>query len=53
MKNLRRFTGSETKIDIEFCDVIPLSETGKRSPIVSTVQEDFQSLPGARRPRVP
>jgi phenylacetate-CoA ligase len=44
LKKLRRFVGDETKIDVEFCDVIPLSETGKRSPVVSTVQQDFQTL---------
>jgi phenylacetate-CoA ligase len=44
MKKLRRFVGSETRIDVEFCDVIPLLETGKRSPVVSAVHEDFQSL---------
>jgi phenylacetate-CoA ligase len=51
MTALRRFVGDDTKIDIEFCDTIPLLETGKRSPIVSTVREDFQTLPrqtGAR-----
>jgi NAD dependent epimerase/dehydratase family len=44
MKKLRRFVGDDIKIDVEFCDVIPLSETGKRSPVVSTVQENFRSL---------
>jgi phenylacetate-CoA ligase len=44
MKKLRRFVGSETRIDVEFCDAIPLLETGKRSPVVSTVREDFQAL---------
>jgi phenylacetate-CoA ligase len=44
MRQLRRFVGDDTKIDIEFCAAIPLLETGKRSPIVSTVREDFQSL---------
>jgi len=48
MKELRRFVGHETKIDIEFCDSIPLLETGKRSPIVSTVRQDFQSLSSPR-----
>lgn len=33
-----------TEIGIEFCDAIPLLETGKRSPVVSTVQADFQAL---------
>jgi phenylacetate-CoA ligase len=44
MKALRRFVGDDTKIDVEFCETIPLLKTGKRSPVVSTVREDFQSL---------
>jgi phenylacetate-CoA ligase len=44
MKKLRRFVGSETRIDVEFCDVIPLLETGKRPPVVSAVHDHFQSL---------
>jgi phenylacetate-CoA ligase len=56
MKKLRHFVGDETKIDIEFADTIPLLETGKRSPIVSTVRQDFQSItgkPGDAAPRAP
>jgi phenylacetate-CoA ligase len=41
---LRRFVGEETEIHIEFVEEIPLVKTGKRSPVVSTVHEDFQSL---------
>ena len=56
MRKLRRFVGYQTKIDVEFCDTIPLLETGKRSPIVSTVHEDFQSLSSTssapRRPNI-
>jgi phenylacetate-CoA ligase len=44
MSELRRFVGEETKIDVEFCQAIPLLQTGKRSPVVSTVRQDFQSL---------
>lgn len=40
---LRRYTGS-TEIVIEFVESIPLVRTGKRSPVVSTVREDFQTL---------
>ena len=45
---LRRYVG-DTKIDVEFCDSIPLLGTGKRSPIVSTVRQDFQALPSRSR----
>ncbi|HEY5011108.1 MAG TPA: capsular biosynthesis protein, partial [Acidimicrobiia bacterium] len=49
MTKLRRFVGNDTTIDVEFCDAIPLLGTGKRSPVVSTVHEDFQSLSSAPR----
>jgi phenylacetate-CoA ligase len=44
MHELRRFVGPDTGIAIEYCDSIPLLETGKRSPVVSSVREDFQTL---------
>lgn len=46
MEELRRYVGDEmqTAIDVEFVDEIPLVRTGKRSPVVSSVREDFQSL---------
>lgn len=40
---LRDFVG-DTPIEIEFVDEIPLVRTGKRSPIVSTLEYDFQDL---------
>jgi phenylacetate-CoA ligase len=46
LDELRRFVGdsSETTIDVEFVDEIPLVHTGKHSPVISTIDEDFQSL---------
>jgi len=46
LDELRQFVGdrSETTIDVHFVDEIPLVQTGKHSPVVSTVDEDFQSL---------
>ena len=46
IQTLRQYVGSETetRIDSEFVEEIPLLRTGKRSPVVSTVTEDFQSL---------
>lgn len=41
---LRTFTGDDTDIEVEFVDTIPLVRTGKRSPVVSTVRDDFQEL---------
>ncbi len=52
MRELRRFVGDDTHIDVDFCQSIPLLATGKRSPVVSTVDQDFQSistLPGTNR----
>jgi len=40
---LREYIG-DTAISFEYVDVIPLLRTGKRSPVVSTVALDFQSV---------
>jgi len=46
LHELREYVGdaSETTIDVEFVDEIRLVRTGKHSPVVSTVRDDFQSL---------
>jgi len=44
LEELGRYTGSKTRIDVEFVEEIPLVRTGKRSPVVSTVDEDFQEV---------
>ena len=44
LDQLREYTGAETRIEVEFVEEIPLIRTGKRSPIVSTVGYDFQSV---------
>jgi phenylacetate-CoA ligase len=44
---LRSYVG-ETRVDVQFVDEIPLLRTGKRSPVVSMVAEDFQELTGGR-----
>lgn len=43
---LRHYVGTETvtPIEVEIVDEIPLVRTGKRSPVVSTVVEDFQTV---------
>jgi phenylacetate-CoA ligase len=43
MQGLREFVG-DTPIEIQFVDQIALVKTGKRSPVVSTLQYDFQNL---------
>jgi phenylacetate-CoA ligase len=41
--NLREYIGN-TEVILEYVDEIPLVRTGKRSPVMSTVREDFQNL---------
>jgi phenylacetate-CoA ligase len=48
LADLRTYTGEGTTIDVELVDEIPLVRTGKRSPVVSTVGQDFQQLAGTR-----
>lgn len=44
LAELHRYAGAETSIDVEFVDEIPLLSTGKRTPVVSELRMDFQSL---------
>jgi phenylacetate-CoA ligase len=44
LKELRSFTGNDTKINILYVNQIVLLETGKRSPVISKVKVDFQEL---------
>ena len=48
LREPRRYVGdaTQTEITIEDVDEIPLLKTGKRSPVVSTVAEDFQQVRG-------
>ena len=48
LAELRQYVGN-TRIDVEIVDEIPLVRTGKRSPVVSTIKEDFQGEDGRRR----
>jgi phenylacetate-CoA ligase len=41
---LRHYLGEETKIEVEFVDLIPLVRTGKRQAVVSKLSLDFQKL---------
>lgn len=41
---LQSSVGSGTRIHFEFTTSIPLTRTGKRTPVVSSVKPDFQSL---------
>jgi phenylacetate-CoA ligase len=43
MRNLRKYV-SETRIDVVEVDEIPMVRTGKRSPVVSLIIDDFQSI---------
>jgi phenylacetate-CoA ligase len=44
LDELFEYTGTQTRIDVEFVDEIPMVRTGKRSPVVSTVGQDFQEV---------
>jgi phenylacetate-CoA ligase len=50
LDGLRQYTGEDTRIDVEFVDEIPLVRTGKRSPVVSTLGQDFRETAAERRP---
>lgn len=41
---LSQYVGESTKINFEIVDEIPLLATGKRTPVISLVRVDFQSL---------
>lgn len=43
MVDLRKYVG-ETKIDVVEVSEIPMVRTGKRSPVVSLIKDDFQSI---------
>ena len=43
IRDLRKYVG-ETKIDVVEVDEIPMVRTGKRSPVVSLITDDFQSI---------
>ena len=44
IKGLLQHAGANTRIDVEFVSEVPLGPTGKRSPVVSAVDLDFQSV---------
>jgi phenylacetate-CoA ligase len=48
LDELREYTGAQTRIDVELVEEIPLVGTGKRSPVVSTVDQDFQEVSGRK-----
>jgi phenylacetate-CoA ligase len=41
---LRQYLGEETRIDVQFVDLIPLVRTGKRQAVISKLSLDFQKL---------
>ena len=49
INELRQYIGA-TVIDVQHVDEIPLVRTGKRSPVVSTIREDFQSMAASPHP---
>jgi phenylacetate-CoA ligase len=51
LRDLRGFIGSEdeTTVDVQFVSEIPMVRTGKRSPVISNVQLDFQTINASGR----
>jgi len=50
LTGLGKYIG-ETQVEVNFVDEIPLVRTGKRSPVVSFVSEDFQDLSVSKQVR--
>ena len=52
LRGLREHMGEETRIDVQFVDLIPLVRTGKRQAVLSKLSLDFQKLqyPQSREP---
>jgi len=48
---LREHMGEETRIDVQFVDLIPLVRTGKRQAVISKLSLDFQTLQYPESPR--
>jgi phenylacetate-CoA ligase len=44
LKDLSKYIGSETNVNVIYVDSIPLVRTGKRSPVVSEIPLDFQMV---------
>jgi phenylacetate-CoA ligase len=44
LEKLTKYIGKETSVAVNFVEEIPLIRTGKRSPVVSTVEYDFQNV---------
>lgn len=51
LDHLRDYVG-RTEIGIDIVSEIPMGRTGKRSPVVSTVEQDFQDGPGEQVIRI-
>lgn len=41
---LRKYSGANNEISVDIVDEIPLLKTGKRTPVVSTIRQDFQRI---------
>jgi len=44
LQALRQHMGEDTRIDVQFVDLIPLVRTGKRQAVISKLSLDFQKL---------
>ena len=44
IRELKTYAGDLTDIQIKLLDIIPLVKTGKRTPVISLVRQEFQSI---------
>jgi hypothetical protein len=44
LRELAKYVGSETGVKVEYVETIPLLRTGKRSPVVSELEYEFQDI---------
>ncbi len=45
LEGLHRYTSPDTEIDLIVVSDIPMERTGKRTPVISKVGQDYQLLP--------
>jgi phenylacetate-CoA ligase len=51
LEGLHRYTSPETVIDFKVVSEIPMERTGKRTPVISKINQDYQLLPSNKLQR--
>ena len=44
IENMKNFAGADSKITLKLVDSIPMVRTGKRSPVVSNLKQEYQKI---------